>query len=105
MMESVIVKTDFFAASTRDFLGQLWEVKGDFAKAKAARERFPDSMICSNYMVGRVCATTPYLQLMGGKVSKSPRNEGIEARRSRSLFEMQVCVVLQCEMSKRGSEN
>ncbi|KAJ8067407.1 hypothetical protein OCU04_004757 [Sclerotinia nivalis] len=40
---------DFDAACTRDNLGQLWEIKGDMVKAKAARERNPGSMICSNF--------------------------------------------------------
>ncbi|KAF7861471.1 hypothetical protein EAF04_008036 [Stromatinia cepivora] len=40
---------DFDAACTRDNLGQLWEIKGSMVKAKAARERNPHSMICSNF--------------------------------------------------------
>ncbi|EDO02553.1 predicted protein [Sclerotinia sclerotiorum 1980 UF-70] len=40
---------DFDAACTRDNLGQLWEIKGDMVRAKAARERNPNSMICSNF--------------------------------------------------------
>ncbi|KAB8295241.1 hypothetical protein EYC80_007155 [Monilinia laxa] len=40
---------DFDAACTRDNLGQLWEIKGDMVKARMAREKLPDSMICSNF--------------------------------------------------------
>ncbi|CAD6444676.1 25b47abe-3111-4d47-b8a6-6496d51a7e3f [Sclerotinia trifoliorum] len=40
---------DFDAACTRDNLGQLWEIKGDMVKAKAARERDPNSIVCSNF--------------------------------------------------------
>ncbi|KAK6599803.1 hypothetical protein ACHAPF_002996 [Botrytis cinerea] len=43
------VINDFDAACTRDNLGQLWEMKGDVVKAREARERNPENMICSNF--------------------------------------------------------
>ncbi|EMR90339.1 putative tetratricopeptide repeat family protein [Botrytis cinerea BcDW1] len=45
------VINDFDAACTRDNLGQLWEMKGDVVKAREARERNPENMICSNFNV------------------------------------------------------
>ncbi|KAN0106357.1 hypothetical protein V8E51_009233 [Hyaloscypha variabilis] len=40
---------DFDAACTRDNLGRLWEMKGDFSKSRELRAEYPDKMICSYF--------------------------------------------------------
>jgi hypothetical protein len=44
-------QNDFDAACTRDNLGRLFEMKGDFSKSREWRTRVSETMVCSHFDV------------------------------------------------------
>jgi hypothetical protein len=44
-------KCDFDAACTRDNLGRLWDMKGDFSKSREWRAKGSEKMMCSLFDV------------------------------------------------------
>ncbi|KUJ22048.1 uncharacterized protein LY89DRAFT_681383 [Mollisia scopiformis] len=82
----------FDEVCTKDNLGRLWEMRGDFAKAAELRTKDSEKMMCSNFNVSSSFS-----------VDESPLH-CLEAERAQQVRKMSLCLVLWQGLPERGLE-